>query len=237
LRNLTVCCSEICAFGEGRKIVFSISFSHLHALCATQAEKIAHGFRLPRRFSLFARLLLVYAVIRGRLEEALVTQLNYGRMMQRAMLGVVAEILSGVAEDGLPGDHHFYITFHTHHQGVDMPDWLSQRYPSNMTLVLQHEFYDLAVLKDRFSVKLSFNDKLETLVVPFDSLVQFADPSAEFGIRFDQTDEEEPQHEDDVAALEDQSDAPLHSDEPKSEPEPAFERSGEVVNLDAFRKK
>ena len=111
--------------------------------------------------------------------------LDYGKMMQKALKDLMAEALGYVAEHGLPGDHHFYITFHTSDPEVEMPDWLRKQYPSELTIVLQHEFFDLAVVQKRFSVKLSFNDQLATLVVPFSAVKTFADPSAEFGLRFD----------------------------------------------------
>lgn len=148
-------------------------------------------------------------------------------MMQRAMQGLVAEALTVVAEHGLPGDHHFYISFTPSHPGVDMPDWLRARYPTEMTIVLQFEFSDLAVTKDRFSVVLSFDNQPVTLVVPFDSVLQFADPSAEFGLRFD------PSETDDAAEDEDEA------DEAGAEAQAIAgeKKEADVVSLDAFRKK
>ncbi|MCI4663712.1 MAG: ClpXP protease specificity-enhancing factor SspB [Neomegalonema sp.] len=146
------------------------------------------------------------------------SELNYGRMMQRAMQGLVAEALSIVAEHGLPGEHHFYISFMTSHPGVDIPDWLRERHPEEMMIVLQFEFNDLAVTKDRFSVGLSFDNKPVTLVVPFDAVLQFADPSAEFGLRFDPTDAQP-------------------DDEEEEDDAPEEKKEADVVSLDAFRKK
>lgn len=111
--------------------------------------------------------------------------LDYGRMMQRALRQVMAEALGAVAENGLPGDHHFYITFDPSHPGVVMPDWLRERYPRELTIVLQHEFHDLAVLGDRFQVGLSFSGRVATLTVPFDAVETFIDPSVKFGLKFD----------------------------------------------------
>lgn len=146
------------------------------------------------------------------------------------MQGLMAEALSIVAEHGLPGDHHFYITFITHHPGVDMPDWLRERFPDDMVVVLQHEFQGLAVTQDRFSVTLSFNNRLATLVVPFDAVSQFADPSAEFGLRFDPSDAVEGDEEaEDLAEIAD-AEAREHA---AAKDRPA----GEVVSLDSFRKK
>lgn len=113
---------------------------------------------------------------------------NYGRLMQRAMRGLMAEVLGLVAKRGLPGAHHFFISFNTTHPGVDMPDWLRQQYPEELSIVLQHEFSDLAVANDRFSVVLSFGNRPATLVVPFDAVTTFADPSENFGLKFDASD-------------------------------------------------
>lgn len=162
-------------------------------------------------------------------------QLNYGRMMQRAMQGLVAEALGLVAEHGLPGDHHFYISFVTAHPGVDMPDWLRDQFPDEMMIVLQHEFEDLAVTSDRFSVKLAFQDRPATLVVPFDAVLQFADPSAEFGLRFDPTDgrADDPLDPRSIEATAKAIEAAprQHSSDRQDKP------AGEVVELDLFRKK
>ena len=114
---------------------------------------------------------------------------NYGRLMQRAMRGLMAEVLGEVARRGLPGGHHFFISFRTDHAGVDMPDWLREKYPGEISIVLQHEFEDLAVASDRFSVSLSFSNRMATVVVPFDAVTTFADPSENFGLRFDAADE------------------------------------------------
>ena len=96
--------------------------------------------------------------------------LNYGRFMEKAMRGVMAEVLGQVARQGLPGDHYFYITFATDHPGVDMPDWLRKRYPDEMMIVLQEWFEDLAVMGDRFRVTLNFSENPETLVIPFEAV-------------------------------------------------------------------
>ena len=110
---------------------------------------------------------------------------DYGRFMERAMRGVMADVLGYVARHGLPGDHHFYITFDTTHPGVDIPDWLRERYPREMMIVMQEWFEDLAVMKDRFRVTLNFSDIPETLVIPFDAVKTFIDPAAKFGLKFD----------------------------------------------------
>ena len=104
----------------------------------------------------------------------------------------MAEVLSQVAREGLPGKHHFFITFDTTHPGVDMAASLKARYPKEMTIVLQEWFADLAVMKDRFSVTLNFGDVPEPIVVPFEAVKTFVDPSVEFGLRFDAHEEARP---------------------------------------------
>lgn len=153
---------------------------------------------------------------------------NYGRLMQRAMRGLMAEVLSRISERGLPGDHHFFISFDVTHPGVDVPDWLRAEHPKELSIILQYEFSDLAVTSDRFSVSLSFGDRLATLVVPFDAVKTFADPSENFGLRFDATDAKE---KEDGAPETSEAAAPARktSETPKGD--------AEVVSLDSFRKK
>ena len=111
--------------------------------------------------------------------------IDYKVYMNRALRRVMADALSQIAEDGLPGEHHLLISFETDHPGVDIPDWLSEKYPEEMQIVLQHWFDDLAVMDDRFSVVLNFSETPQTLVVPFAAVRSFVDPSVEFGLRFD----------------------------------------------------
>ena len=154
-------------------------------------------------------------------------QIDYGGMMQRALRGVLAEALGLVAEHGPVGAHHFYIKFDTTHAGVTMPDWLKAQFPEEMTIVLQHEFWDLAVTADRFSVTLSFSDKAAALVIPFDAVLQFVDPHAEFGLKFDGQE------------VEDEEETPELPDvdpEPEPDPDPRPNGGGDVVSLDKFRK-
>lgn len=112
--------------------------------------------------------------------------LRYDIMVEDALRGVVRAALSRASEHGLPGDHHFYITFKTTHPEVDIPERLRQRYPEEMTIVLQHQFWDLMVEPERFSVSLSFDGKTDTLHIPYDSIAAFADPSVKFGLQFGQ---------------------------------------------------
>jgi uncharacterized protein len=110
--------------------------------------------------------------------------LRYDKMVQEALLGVVRRSLGEVAEHGVPGSHHFYITFRTGHPGVGIPDYLVSRYPGEMTIILQHQFYGLDVDETAFSVSLYFKKVLERLTVPFAAITSFVDPSVNFGLQF-----------------------------------------------------
>lgn len=161
--------------------------------------------------------------------------IDYGGMMHRAMQGLIADVLSGVAERGLPGEHHFFITFDTTEDGVEMADWLRDRYPGEMTIVIQHWFDDLSVESDGFSVTLNFGNAPERLRVPFDAVRTFVDPSVEFGLRFEtheSDDDDEEEDGDDTAA--EPGDAPEAASALDVEPEP--HGGAEVVSLDKWRK-
>jgi hypothetical protein len=147
--------------------------------------------------------------------------IDYGNLMHRAMRGLIQSVLNDVAEHGLPGAHHFFITFDTRHPGVILADWLRERYPTEMTIVIQHWFENLAVTDEGFSITLNFGNNPEPMVIPFDALRTFVDPSVEFGLRFETQEEDE---EDD----DDQTDI-----EVEEEPE---RRDAEIVSLDQFRK-
>ena len=110
--------------------------------------------------------------------------------MQDALKGVVRKVLTDAAQDGLPGDHHFYISFRTEHPGVRMSERLREKYPQEMTIVLQHQFWDLGVTEHAFEVGLSFSGVPERLLVPFDALTGFFDPSVQFGLKFEVQSEE-----------------------------------------------
>jgi hypothetical protein len=111
-------------------------------------------------------------------------QIDYASLVEKALLRVVRDVLGMVAEHGMPGGHPLYITFRTDHPGVVMDDVLHARYPSEMTIVLQHEFWGLEVSDDRFAVTLSFNNVSQRLDIPFAAVTVFADPSVEFGLQF-----------------------------------------------------
>ncbi len=111
-------------------------------------------------------------------------QIKYDVMTQEALRGVVRSVLEQIAKKGLPGEHPVYIAFDTHGPGVSVSDRLKQQYPDEMTIVLQHQFWDLDVTQERFDVKLSFNNVPERLIVPFAAIKAFYDPSVQFGLQF-----------------------------------------------------
>jgi hypothetical protein len=142
------------------------------------------------------------------------------------------DLLQEIATVGeLPGDHHFFITFDTNHAGVDIAPWLRERYPDEMTVVMQHWFDNLTVLDDRFSITLNFGDQPEPLVIPFLAIKTFVDPSVEFGLRFDADDDED--HDDDDIP---ESPMVVIEEEDIEEAMEAPKGDAEVVSLDAFRK-
>ena len=111
--------------------------------------------------------------------------LRYDLMVERALRAVVRDSLEVAAEEGLPGDHHFYITFRTDFPGVEISETLRTRYNDEMTIVIQHQFWDLAVAEDYFAITLSFSGRPERLVVPYESVTAFADPAVRFGLQFE----------------------------------------------------
>ena len=117
--------------------------------------------------------------------------IDYGNLMHRAMRGLIQNVLQDVAQHGLPGAHHFFITFDTTHPDVAIADWLKQRYPAEMTVVIQHWFENLEVTDDGFSITLNFGNQPEPMVIPFDAVRTFVDPSVEFGLRFETHEDEE----------------------------------------------
>lgn len=147
--------------------------------------------------------------------------IDYGNLMHRAMRGLIQTVLTDVSQKGLPGSHHFFITFSTLHPEVQMADWLHERYPEEMTIVIQHWFENLNVDPQGFSITLNFGNSPEPLYIPFDAVHTFVDPSVEFGLRFETQEFDDDDEEDD-------------DDEPPPEDKPRGE--AEVVSLDKFRK-
>jgi hypothetical protein len=157
--------------------------------------------------------------------------INYGNLMHRAMRSLIHDVLTDVAENGLPGAHHFFITFDTQHPEAELADWLKERYPSEMTVVMQHWFDDLQVTEDGFAITLNFGDSPERMVIPFDAIQTFVDPSVEFGLRFESQDA--PEGDDDpeppTPFTPDDTSDDDSSDRPKGQ-------DADVVSLDSFRK-
>ncbi|MDX1743522.1 MAG: ClpXP protease specificity-enhancing factor SspB [Ruegeria sp.] len=149
--------------------------------------------------------------------------IDYGNLMHTAMRGLIKTVLTSVANNGLPGAHHFFITFDTREDGVQLADWLRERYPEEMTIVMQHWFENLEVGDDGFAITLNFGDAPEPLYIPYASIKTFVDPSVEFGLRF-----ESPEEEEEVEAV-------VEEDSIEVEEEPG-QHDAEVVSLDSFRK-
>jgi hypothetical protein len=149
----------------------------------------------------------------------------YGRLMHDAMRDLIRNVLTDVAQYGLPGDHHFFITFQTDAQGVELADWLRERHPDEMTIIIQHWFDALEVDDTGFSIILNFGNAPEPLRIPFDAIITFVDPSVEFGLRFDGADASSDDIEEDIDF--ELEDAPHPSDD---------QPKGQVVRLDQFRK-
>ena len=151
--------------------------------------------------------------------------IRYDTLIETALREVVHQAMTKVVQSGLPGDHHFYISFLTEHPGVEIPDYLHEKYPEEMTIVLQHQFFGLTVSETGFSVMLSFNNVRERLVIPFDAITTFADPSVNFALQFQNIPS---------ASEEDGEDGLAAPDSIEVKPE---EKKGEVISLDKFRRK
>jgi hypothetical protein len=165
-----------------------------------------------------------------------INSLRYDQMIEEALRGVVRRALRTVVESGLPGSHHFYITFRTTAPGVEIADRLREKYPEEMTIVLQYQFWALEVLAERFSVTLSFNDVPERLVVPFAAVTAFADPAAKFGLQFQQETGAAP---DDAAVIEPPAGHGGSADALQPVAAASAEPPGDtkVIALDNFRRK
>jgi hypothetical protein len=161
---------------------------------------------------------------------------QYEKMIERALRGVVREALERASREGLRGAHHFYIGFATDMAGVSIPDSLRARYPQEMTIVLQHQFWDLDVEKDGFSVTLSFQKQLERLVIPFAAVRSFADPSVNFSLEF-ATPETPAAMPAAVPAPIARAADPADGQGEKSAKKAEEKTTAEVVALDSFRKR
>jgi uncharacterized protein len=183
-----------------------------------------------------------------------VDHIRYDLLAQQALRGVVRGVLTDAAKNGLPGEHHFYIAFNTQAPGVRLSARLREQYPQEMTIILQHQFWDLIVTNERFEVGLSFGGVAEKLVVPFAAIKGFFDPSVQFGLQFEieaetateaatpatqapplaEREKPKPAKKNKPLAIVPPPSAPAAT-EPEAPPEPSG--GGEVVRLDRFRKK
>ncbi|MBL4905880.1 MAG: hypothetical protein JKX94_00375 [Sneathiella sp.] len=159
-------------------------------------------------------------------------EINYNQLVERALIDVVRKSLIHAAEFGLSGQQHFYITFWTHQPDVSIPSHLTERYKEEMTIVLQHQYWNLKIEDTFFSLELSFNHKRETLVIPFDAVTAFADPSVQFGLQFNLSSNEMKESAGKIATESGDDQKPTPVDTSANEA-----KAGEVITLDAFRKK
>lgn len=150
-------------------------------------------------------------------------QIDYQKKLDGALRQVVRDVLDEVASEGLPGEHHFFLTFDTQEPGVSMSDWLRQQYPEEMTVVLQHQFWNLVSNDEGFGVTLRFSGAEERVEVPWQALTVFADPSVEFGLQLGSTLQEPEQENEPVEAVPSACEATAGS-------------RAEVVQIDDFRR-
>lgn len=155
--------------------------------------------------------------------EEFLTEINYDKLIEKSLKNVVIEALKIAERQGLPGENHFYITFRTNHPQTKISEYLKNQYPEEMTIVLQHQFSDLSVDNNSFSVNLSFGGIQQNLTIPFEAVTYFADPYAKFGLSF--------------AIGEEISSATETSNPTTEEKEKKVSGSATVVSIDAFRKK
>ena len=151
-------------------------------------------------------------------------EIDYGNLMHNAMRSLIQDVLIAVKNNGLPGEHHFFITFDTNHSEVEMAPWLKERYPTEITVVMQHWYDDLEVRDDGFSVTLNFGDTPEHLVIPYEAILTFVDPSVEFGLKFESSVEEESTKDQGIPTSDEDNRDDIKKD------------TGEIVSLDSFRK-
>jgi len=149
---------------------------------------------------------------------------KYDELVQKALIGVVKEVLEDTSKNGLPGEHHFYIRFRTDHPLTKIPAFLKKQHPQEVMIVLQYQFWNLKVYNDHFCVDLSFNGNQETLNIPFSALTAFVDPSVKFALQFVPTFDNEPDPSDD------NNDGTSDDDSKNSE-------DGTIINFESFRKK
>ena len=173
--------------------------------------------------------------------------IRYDVLTQEALRGVIRKVLDEVSVAGLPGEHHFFITFDTNFPGVKLSSRMHERYPETMTIVIQHTFWNLKASESHFEVDLSFNDIRERLRIPYAAIQAFFDPSVKFGLQFDVSDAaiadalgdlaSEMEEADQAAAAEPQGKDHKKKKEPEQAGSPAEKKEAEIVSLDSFRNK
>jgi len=177
--------------------------------------------------------------------------IRYDLLAQEALRGVVRHVLQDVARTGIPGDHHFYISFNTEFPGVRISPRLREKYPEEMTIILQHQFWDLVVSEHAFEVGLSFSNIPEKLTIPFDAITGFFDPSVKFGLKFEPLNQPAEEKAEKIgpaprelprgAGSEPQEAAPTRAAEAPAakgdEKDAPSEEGAQIVSLDKFRKK
>ncbi len=180
---------------------------------------------------------------------------KYSLRAQNALRQVVRDVLQETAKNGLPGEHHFYLSFVTTAPGVVLSDALKNQHPDEMTIVLQNQYEDLNVLDDHFTVRLSFNHKPETLIIPFEALSRFYDPAVSFGLIFDDFEGDDEEETDFLSAEDGETISMLdelredmfmmdmnnqndieNADKPTKPAAKSKNQTSEIVHLDAFRK-
>ncbi|MEJ2028667.1 MAG: ClpXP protease specificity-enhancing factor SspB [Maritimibacter sp.] len=155
--------------------------------------------------------------------------IDYGNLMHEAMRSLIRHVLTDVSENGLPGAHHFFISFDTGHPDVEIADWLAERFPDDMTIVMQHWFEGLEVSEDGFSITLNFGNQPERMYIPFDAIRTFVDPSVEFGLRFETQESDDDEDDDEI-------DVADEADEDTGPNDDGGKKDADVVSLDSFRK-
>lgn len=164
--------------------------------------------------------------------------IDYGKLVDEAMHIIVSKVLKDAELKGLPGEHHFFISFLTKHPGVKISRNLKERYPREMTIVLQYQFQDLAVTKDGFAVALSFNGQKENIYIPQEAITTFADPSVQFGLQFRDTDFEVSDQDDITIEVDEEDGFDIkRSNAIIAQPTVHARKENNVITLDNFRKK
>lgn len=165
-------------------------------------------------------------------------ELDYDYMMQQALRYLMRDVLELVADVGdAPGEHHFYIEFLTGAPDVSIPDFLREEYPERMTIVLQHQFEQLTVTDAGFGVTLWFKGKEARLEIPYAAVTSFADPSVQFGLRFEPVEDDEDVTADNEDAAQDDAETSTSTDDSEASGDPVEKDGADIVSLDAFRKK